>query len=239
MDRRLAAAREACAGGRVSEAINLVASIVNDADDERLLVAAAEVVPRPVDPVTRARLRLVIAQAASRVTTPVLLDQLNARLAETVDHFRPAAGLSPTAMDQFAVSGDRAGLLDAIAAFTAEATTPLDRSRLHLLLASQALMDGRFEDSLDHVDVATAFGGDGSDAFYLDPVSGRPWRVSPETGWTSSRPWSARSSRHCRRRPAAGSRSCSRRPGNAQNARDCGRRSRRMRTPSLPRRRSS
>lgn len=170
MDQRLSQARQSCAEGHVSEAIDLVASIVDEADDEDVLVAAAEVVPRPVDIITRARLRLVIARAASRVQAPALRKQLEERLAETVDHFRPAADLSPAVMDQLAINGDRASLLDAVAAFTAEAATPFDRSRLHLLLASQALMDGRFDAVLRHVDDAVAFGGDGSDAFYLDPV---------------------------------------------------------------------
>ncbi len=170
MDERLAQARDACAAGQIEEAIALVAEVIGRADDEADLVDAATLIPRPVDPLARARVHLLAAEAATRVRTPALRERIQARLDATVDHFRPAEPLTPALMDQLVRAGDRPAVLDAIAAFAGEAVTALDRSRLHLLLASQALIDGRFEATLGHVVVARSLSGAGSDAFYLEPV---------------------------------------------------------------------
>ncbi|WP_422114699.1 helix-turn-helix domain-containing protein [Brachybacterium sp. UNK5269] len=170
MDTRLEQAREACAAGLVDEAISLVGTIISEVEDESDIVEAATLVPPPVDPLSRARVHLLTAEAATRVKAPVLRGRLETRLAETVDHFRPAGIVAPARMDELARTGDRPALLDAIAAFAGEATSRLDRSRLHLLLGSQALMDGRFDSASAHVDVAGSLGGPGSDAVYLDPV---------------------------------------------------------------------
>lgn len=170
MDEWVVQARELCAAGRVDEAITLVAAIAGETDDEEVLVLLAELVPRPVDPVARGRLHLAIAQAAGRVRSPALKKRIGLRLDDTVDHFRPTGALSSSRMDELAVTGDRAAALDAIAALSCEASSALDRSRLHLLVAAQAFMDGRFDTALEHVDLALALGSPGSDAFYLAPV---------------------------------------------------------------------
>ena len=172
MDVRLDEARAACDAGRVETAIALVSLVVAEADVESEVVEAATLVPLPVDPLMRARVHLLTAEAATRVSSPALVERLSARSAETVDHFRPEAPLTAEAMDELARTGQRSALLDAIAAFATEATTALDRSRLHLLLGAQALMDGRFDSASAHVDTARSLGGPGSDAFYLDPVFG-------------------------------------------------------------------
>jgi DNA-binding CsgD family transcriptional regulator len=170
VDNRLEQARDACAAGLVDEAIALVGRIIGEVEDESVIVEAATLVPPPVDPLSRARVHLLTVEAATRVRTPVLSDRLEARLTETVDRFRPAGLVAPALMDELARTGDRPALLDAIAAFAGEATSRLDRSRLQLLLGSQALMDGRFGSALVHVEVAGSLGGPGSDASYLDPV---------------------------------------------------------------------
>ena len=172
MDERLDEARAACDAGRVERAIALVSRIVAEADDEYEVVEAATLVPLPVDPLMRARVHLLTAEAATRVSSPALVERLHARSAETVDHFRPESPLTAEAMDELARTGQRSALLDAVAAFATEATTALDRSRLHLLLGAQALMDGRFDSASAHVATARSLGGQGSDAFYLDPVFG-------------------------------------------------------------------
>ncbi len=170
VDERLAQARDACAASQIEEAIALVAEVIGRADDEADLVDAATLIPRPVDPLARARVHLLAAEAATRVRTPALRERIQAQLDATVDHFRPAEPLTPALMDQLVRAGDRPAVLDAIAAFAGEAATALDRSRLHLLLASQALIDGRFKATVGHVIVARSLSGAGSDAFYLEPV---------------------------------------------------------------------
>lgn len=170
VDTRLVLARTACAAGLVDEAIALVGKIISESNDEGDIVAAATLVPPPVDPLCRARVHLLTAEAVTRVRTPELRERLEARLKETVDHFRPAGLVAAATMDHLARAGDRPALLDAIAGFSGEAASRLDRSRLHLLLGSQALMDGRFASALVHVEAAGSLGGPGSDACYLDPV---------------------------------------------------------------------
>lgn len=170
MDGRLLSARNVCASGLVDEAIAIVAEVLDDLDEEHDIVEAVCLVPAPIDPLTRARVHLLTVEAMTRVRAPSLIARLTARLSETSDHFRPAESATPAHMDALAQAGDRPGLLDAIAAFAGDATSALDRSRLHLLLGSQALMDGRFGTAADHVRNAGMLGGPGSDARYLGPV---------------------------------------------------------------------
>ena len=61
-------------------------------------------------------------------------------------------------------------MLDAVSALAGLAVDRKDTSRLHLLLASQALTDGRFAAAAAHVDSAVSLGGPGSDAAFLELV---------------------------------------------------------------------
>lgn len=105
VDTRLEQAREACAAGLVDEAISLVGTIISEVEDESDIVEAATLVPPPVDPLSRARVHLLTAEAATRVKAPVLRGRLETRLAETVDHFRPAGIVAPARMDELARTG--------------------------------------------------------------------------------------------------------------------------------------
>ncbi len=72
-------------------------------------------------------------------------------------------------MDVYAANGQRVELLGELAALTAltEQLGPAWQSRILLVRASQALLDGRFEDVARHSEDAARIGGEHSDAAFL------------------------------------------------------------------------
>lgn len=161
-------AHEAVSANQIDEAIALATKIVDVGGDESVIAEAATLLPRPVDPVARARVHLLCATALLHVQDPALVERIAVHRDATVEPFYASVSTSPEDMDALARTGKRANLLDAISALAAQVTDLKDRSRLQLLLASQALTDGRFEAAAQHVDNAVSTGGPGSDAAYLE-----------------------------------------------------------------------
>lgn len=77
-------------------------------------------------------------------------------------------------MDVLAVTGERGHLLDELAVYDqlARASNGDAKARAEMLLAAQALIDGRFAESAAHVAAAVAGATPGSDIAYLEPIMG-------------------------------------------------------------------
>ena len=173
VDVRLEEARDACDAGRVEKAIALVSRVVAEADDELDVVEAATLVPPPVDPLMRARVHLLTAEAATRVSSPALVERLDRPVgrdggplpAGDTAHGRGDGRARP---DGSAVRAPRRhrGLRHRGDHRTGPVATPPP--------ARGAGTDGRAVRLCVRAHVATArsLGGPGSDAFYLDPVFG-------------------------------------------------------------------
>ncbi|WP_432558999.1 LuxR C-terminal-related transcriptional regulator [Granulicoccus sp. GXG6511] len=158
--------RDAVADDRVGDAIDLAAAVIQDSADEVAITEAATLIQRPVDPLSRARLHALAAAARLRVRETALRDRIEAQYAATAEPFH-AGDLNSADLDALAREGRRAQLLDAIAALAWRADSRREHSRVQLLLASQAMTDGRWDAAHAHLSRAEASSGPGSDAAYL------------------------------------------------------------------------
>ena len=228
---QLGRAREQYAAGAVADAVRSCAAVVEgstETTDPSLVAAAATLVPRPIDPLLRARVHALATEALAllqragpggqaaaapvaaqleatrdvfRVDEPRAVEggadaqaefvEIQARVVALQDPLladdrlalaRRAVSVGLAAgdrevhawgrlwsMDVHAATGQRAQLLGELAALTvlAEQLGPAWQARALLVRASQALVDGRFDDAVRLAGDAARIGGDLSDAAFL------------------------------------------------------------------------